>query len=88
MSELPRKTRVRAGHRSSATKMITRSEKLLAEDSPDVPRLLQLKLSLTEKLDTLKKLDSEILDMVEEDKVANEIEQSDEFKERIYAITI
>ena len=65
MSELPRKTCVRAQHRSSATNMTTRSKELLAEDPPNVLRLLQLKPSLTEKLDTLKRLDNEILHMVQ-----------------------
>ena len=57
-------------------------------DSPEVLKLLQLKLSLSEKLDVLKQLDNEILDVVEEEKVINEIEQSDEFKEGIYTITV
>ena len=64
-------------------RMIGWCEKLLA---PDLLRLLQLKLSLNKKLDVLKQLDSEILEMIEEDKVANEIEQSDQFKEGIYTI--
>ena len=54
--------------------------------APDLLRLLQLKLSLNKKLDVLKQLDSEILEMIEEDKVANEIEQSDQFKEGICTI--
>ncbi len=88
MSELSRKKRVRAGHRASATKMISRTEELLAGDSPDVLKLSQLKLSLNEKLEVLKQLDNEILAMVDEGDVAGEIEQSDEFKEGIYAAMV
>ena len=50
-------------------KMISRSEDLLAVDSPNVSKLLQLKLSLIQKLDVLRQLDNKILDMVEEDNV-------------------
>ncbi len=71
MFELSRKKCVRAG--------------LLAGDSPDVSKLSRLKLSLNEKLEVLKQLDSEILALVEEGDVAGKIEQSDEFKEGIYA---
>ena len=65
-----------------------RAEELLAVHSLRVSKLLQLKLSLSEKLDVLKQLDNENLGMVEEEKVVNEIEQSDEFKKDIYAFTV
>ena len=64
---LPRKKRVRAGHRASATKAIRRAEGLLSADKPDIDNLSQLKLTLSEKLEVLKLLDGEVLDMVEED---------------------
>ena len=54
----------------------------------DVNLLLQLKLSLEEKLSTLKQLDGEILDLVEDDTVEDEIEQADAYKERVYAATV
>ena len=69
------------GHRASATKAIGRAEDLLAPEKPDLDKLSQLKLTLSEKLETLKSLDSEILDMVKEDDVAEETEQADGFKE-------
>ena len=49
--------RIRAGHRGSATGMMSDSDGLLAADVVDEARLAQLKLSLEEKLETLKKLD-------------------------------
>ena len=86
MSEpLPRKKKVRAGHRGSATKTIRRVEEQLTSGSPDVDKLSQLQLTLKEKLEVLKHLDEEILNLVDgEDDIAEEIEQADEFKDSIY----
>ena len=50
----------------------------------DTSKLTQLKTSLQEKLESLRQLDSEILDLTEEDHLVNEIEQADIFKEEIY----
>ena len=86
--ELSRKKRVRAGHRASATRMINKASSLLEDESPNLMTLSQLKLSLQEKLDVLKHLDEEILELVDEDSVADEIEQSDGFKEQVYAIMV
>ena len=88
MTELARKTRVRAGHRASTTKIIGRCQGLLAAESRDRTKLLQLRMSLQEKLDVLKQLDEEILGLVEEEKIANEIEQSDDFREGIHLVVI
>lgn len=85
--ELTKKKRVRAGHRASATRMISKAEELVAE-SPNAVKLSQHELSLREKLETLGQLDAEILDLVEEESIAEEIEQSDEFKERIYSVLV
>ena len=46
------------------------------------------KRSLQEKLDVLKTLDGEILNLVEGGAVANEIEQADTFKEGIYSTMV
>ena len=54
----------------------------------DVRRLLQLKLSLEEKLSTIKQLDGEILDLVEDEAVEGEIEQANAFKATVYAATV
>ena len=50
----------------------------------NIKRLLQLQLSLEEKLSTLKQLDGEILDLVDGKAVKEEIEQTDVFKEKKY----
>ena len=88
MSDLARKKRVRGGHRGSTTKAIGRAEELLAAESPDVDRLSQLKLTLGEKLEVLKTLDAEMLDLVQDEDVAEEIDQADEFKEKVYVILV
>ena len=87
-TNLPRSKRVRAGHRASTTKIIRRLEEVLAADPLDKDKLSQLKLTLGEKLEVLKRLDAEILTMVEEGVVADEIEQSDAFKEDIYTAIV
>ena len=50
---------------------------------PAVEKLLQWKVSLTEKLQTLKALNNEILVLVDNDAVEDEIEQADMFSERL-----
>ena len=41
-------------------------------------------MSLKEKLETLKSLDSEIVELVPEEELSKEIEQADEYKENIF----
>ena len=46
-----------------------------------------LKISLSEKLDTIKALDTEILDLLDKnDKIATEIERADDYKEESYLV--
>ena len=70
---LSRKRRLRGGHRGSATRTMNTIDTLLAEESPDLARLAQLKRSLEEKLSTLTRLDSEILDLTEDENLDAEI---------------
>ena len=90
MSEaLVRKKKVRAGHRSSATRIMNQLEVDRAtEDGPTLDRLQQYKLTLKEKLETLNTLDQEILALVEDSAIEDEIEQADVFKERLQHSTI
>ena len=72
-------------------RMLTNVNELLSMLEPgpptDTSKLTQLKLSLQEKLETLRQLDSEILDLTEEDNLVHEIEQADIFKEETYTAT-
>ena len=85
---LARKKKVRAGHKGSVTRMLNQIDAILADGTPDVSKLPQLKQSLQEKLESIKLIDGEILDLIKEEKVATEIEQADSFKEGIYACMI
>ena len=85
MSEaLARTKKVRAGHRSSATRLMNQLEgEYEIEDGPTLDRLKQCKVSLNEKLDKLRELDEQILALVKDENIESEIEQADQFKERI-----
>jgi len=85
---LAKKKRIRAGHRASATRMITQTETLLSEETPNVVKLSQSKLSLQEKLETIKVLDGEMLELMEDEDLAEEVQQADGFKEGIYGAMI
>ncbi len=84
---LTRKKQIRAGHRASATRLVRQVGSILeaaATTPPDGDRLTQLKLILTDKLETLKRLDSEIVELTPEDGLVEEIEQADGYKEDVY----
>ena len=85
---LNRKNRVRAGHKASASRLVKKVDELLAGDSPSTSKLVQVKLSLMEKLNVLKQLDGEILELIEEEAFAEEIEHSDEFWEGLHASVV
>ena len=76
--QLARKKRVRAGHRSSATKMIGQADEALKETEINFSKLKQQKKALEEKLNVLRRFDQEILDSLTEDEdYVEEIEQAD-----------
>ena len=81
---LSRKKKIRAGHRASTTRMLGQITAAL-EDTRDRDRLALLKLTLNKKLDTLNKLDSEIVELTADEDLENEIQQSDEYRERVYS---
>ena len=68
--KLARKQKVRTGHRVSTRKIISSVEEILEtleeQDQPSaiITRLRQQKLLLQEKLDTIRKLDEDILAVV------------------------
>lgn len=85
---LARKKRVRAGHKASATRILGQISSALEKTPPDADRLSLLKLTLTEKLDVLKALDAEIIEITPEEGLEEEIGQSDEYKEKYEALTL
>ena len=71
--------------RSSTTRLIHQLEgEYEIDDGPSLDGLMQCKLSLNEKLEGLRTSDEEILTIVEDDDIETEIEQADQFKERIH----
>ena len=86
---LAKKKKTRAGHKASATKMIRHVEEVLATEAPDRERLSLLRLTLNEKLEIIKALDTEVIDLIDdEEALANEIEQADGYKEGVFQALI
>ena len=72
---LAKKKRIRAGHRASATRTVRQITEVLEGDTPDRDRLSLLRITLKEKLETIKTLDTEIVDLIEDEGgLADEIE--------------
>ena len=89
MAELTKKKRVRAGHRASVKRILSKAEDLLARPDRDQAALSQLKLSLKDKLDVLGQLDNDILELIDaEDALTEDIEQADIVKEGIYGVIV
>ena len=76
--------KIRAGHRATVTQTLGDIATTLESDTPDRDRLASLKLTLNEKLDTLNKVDSKIIELTAKDGLESEIQQSDEYKVKIY----
>lgn len=89
MAELARLKRVRAGHKGTATKWIGEVETLVTTvnggASLDRLRLSQLKRGLQDQLETLKKLNNEVIALVDDETaIGEEIASSEDFKLTIY----
>ena len=84
MSEITKKKQSRSGHRAYATKTLAKVKSLIESVLPEVKvELAQLKLTLVEKIETIKKLDDSIIDLLEK-KEDIEIETSSEFISEIH----
>ena len=82
---LARKKRLRAGHRASTTRILGQVQPAITAESLDVSKISQLKRSLEDKLQTLSVLDQEILELTAEEAIEEEIIQTNEIRERVYA---
>ena len=83
-----RKKKIRAGHQVSATRLLNQIDTALTAPTTDSDKLSQLKLSLHEKLEMLKLLDSEIVELTPEEGLEDEREQADGYKENVYRALI
>jgi len=82
--DLAKKKRVRGAHKSSATKIMHQVPKILNNDTPDQTKLACLKHALNEKLTTIKALDAEVIELIDDEAVVEDIERADEFKETVF----
>ena len=87
MDELTKKKRIRAGHRGSATKIVTKIKERLTNYNAETDKneLKQLRDSLKDKVEALKNLDAAIVELLSMSKeenaaeeLAKEIEESDD----------
>ena len=86
---MTKRKRIRAGHKASATKTVRQIDEILSTESPDKSRLLLLHLTLKGKLETIKALDSEVIELIEdEEALTEEIEQADGYRESILSALI
>ena len=82
---LAKKKRIRAGHGASATLTVRQITEVLEGDTPDRDQLSLLRITLKEKVETIKALDAEIVDLIEDEGgLADEIEQADTYRETLY----
>ena len=82
---LARKKRIRAGHKAAVAKSIRNVDEVLASEVPSQEKMSMLDMTLKEKLGTVKALNAEVIDLIEdEEALADEIERADNFNEGIF----
>ena len=93
-TELAKKKKGRGGHRAHGTKLLGTAKDLIGSfDGTGRDKLVQIKIALTDKLETLKRLDETILVLVSaeengEEMIAPEIEDSEKIKAEIRGIIL
>ena len=86
--ELAKKKRIRAGHRTSVTKLLHQAETALT-GTPDVTKLTTFKMTLNEKIKTLSTLDDDVANLLDDEgALADDIDQADLYKQRIYTVIV
>lgn len=83
---MAKKKKSRQGHRANAQKLMGMEEDIIKEFDPSQEnKLKQLKISLEDPLETIRALDAEILDELEDEKG---IEEARDFSERVLEIVV
>ena len=86
MADLAKKRKIRAGHKGSVTRTINKVDTALTAEPVDVAALPLLKLTLKEKVEVIRTLDAEVIELIEdEDALTAEIQQADEYRESIHS---
>ena len=83
---LARKKKTRSGHRASATRLVNQATTAMGEDDIDADRLSMIQQSLAAKVKTLESLDEELSELVPEDELEEEIQNTDEYMENVHAV--
>ncbi|XP_011408774.2 PREDICTED: uncharacterized protein LOC105315733, partial [Amphimedon queenslandica] len=89
MADLEKKAKIRKGYRNLLTRRVKEGDELLKgmEESGDIDhvKLGQIKLSVGEKLTALKKVDEEIIELIDDgEAIVREIDEADRFNETVY----
>ena len=92
-ADLKQKVKVRGGHRGYVTKILTKCKEVLSGstciDPALIKKLKEWKINLNERLDLLKELDNEILDLIPAEKdIEHEIDSAGVFRESIHVYEV
>ena len=85
-ARLKRKKNARGGHRASTTRLVNEATTALEADHIDMDQLALSKQMLSQKVETLKALDSEMLELVPDEELEDEIQHADAYLEKVYAV--
>ena len=94
MSDVSKKRKVRGGYRALVKRYIGETNEMIANyEGGESNTIAQRKITLTEKLETLKHLDNEILDLITEREdielqIENEIEESESVRAEIQKVIL
>ena len=84
MADATKKKRIRGGHKVFCTSVIKEVNELVEQYSPEIEaKLKERKIVLTEKLETLNKLDDEIVELVKDEEIEGEINEAGNFRATI-----
>ena len=84
---MTRKTRIRAAHRGVVTRRLKEGTSLLAGDDPELTQVTRLVSILEDKLLLLRKLDGEILELLDaEETIVGEIERANAYEQEVQDI--
>ena len=90
MSNIKKKIKIRQGHRAYLTKILGNADDNVQNyDGNQEKKLKQIRITLKERLDTLKTLDEEILELIEADEeISTEIEEAGKYRESVHEIIV
>ena len=84
MTDLTKKKRIRAGYKASVTKTMTKVDVALSADPVTVSGLPLLRLTM--KLEVIRILNAEVIELVDQEEVlTTEIQQADEYSENMHS---